>query len=49
MNITPQSNKEDIISASLEIIDDQSAVIKELQKQQRVLFIIAGLLLVLQF
>ena len=30
-------------------IDDQAAAIKELQTQQKILFIIAGLLLVLQF
>lgn len=49
VDITPQSNKDEIISTAVELIDDQSDVIKELQHQQRILFIIAGLLLVLQF
>lgn len=41
------SAKEEVITASLEIIDDQASAIKELQAQQKVLFIITGLLLVL--
>ena len=49
MNVTQSTNKDEVISTAVELIDSQDAAIKELQHQQKILFFIAGLLLVLQF
>lgn len=49
MNIQPNSPKEEIISNACELIDTQADVIKDLQEQQTILFIITGLLLIQLF
>ena len=44
MNITSKSSKDDIITSSLEIVDNQALKINQLQQQQIVLFAIIGAL-----
>ena len=44
--ITEASKKEDIIDAALELIDDKTAQVSELQQQQRVLMTITAAMVV---
>jgi hypothetical protein len=48
MNITERSSKDDIIDASVEVIDSQAATIETLQSQMFVLFWALGLSLAWQ-
>ena len=43
-DITPKSSKEDIITAAIELTDSQAERIQELEEQQLILFIFAGVL-----
>jgi hypothetical protein len=44
MNITERSSKDDIITASLELIDDKAARIERLEQQQVILWALVSFL-----
>lgn len=44
MNITQKSSKDDILTAAVELTDDQARRIEQLESQQCFLFIALGLL-----
>jgi hypothetical protein len=49
MVISPSSSKDEIIDSAIELVDTQSTRIETLEAQQRILFVAASLLLILQF
>ena len=44
MNITERSSKDEVISAAVEITDQQTKEIHELRTQQKLLFVFVGVL-----
>ena len=48
-DITPASSKDDIISASLELIDSQAQQVQRLEEQQSILMVASALFFGLSF
>jgi len=44
MNITETSRKDEVITAACELVDQQDAVIKDLQGKQKTLFVLLSII-----
>ena len=48
MNITETSRKDEVITAACELVDQQDAVIKDLQGKQKTLFVLLSIIRLLK-